>query len=89
MLDALEVFAHLAGIETPGLGQQNAPPDAVEQGDAEIIFQRGNLPADGALGQRQFFSGAGEALVPRGGFKSNQQFDAGDFPFHCSVLEVT
>ena len=52
VLDALEIFAHLAGVEPPGLGKQNAPPDAVEQGNAEIIFQRGNLPADGALGQR-------------------------------------
>jgi hypothetical protein len=37
---------------------------AVEQGDAEMVFQELDLPADRGLGDGKLFGRAGEVVVP-------------------------
>ena len=46
---------------------------AAKQGQPQLLFQRLNLPADRALGQRQFSGRAGVALVPGGRLEGQQQ----------------
>ena len=55
-----------------GGGQRGAAPDAIEQPDAELLFQRVDLRAHRGLGELEVLRGAGEALELRDSLKRAQ-----------------
>ncbi len=46
--------------------------DALEQGDAELLFELANLVADGAVGNAQLGGGTAEVAMAGGAFESAQ-----------------
>ena len=50
--------------------------------DAEELLKRRNLPANGALRQRQLLRRARKALVARGRLEGDQQIRSGEFSAH-------
>jgi len=63
-LDALQTFSDLRGVVTSVRRQYDTLLDAQEQRHPEAMLERGDLPAHGALRERQFVGGSREAFVP-------------------------
>jgi len=55
----------LGGVARARRGQRHAMPRAAEQCHAHQLFERGDLPRNGALGERQLLGRAGETFVAR------------------------
>ncbi|MNC42806.1 hypothetical protein D3C75_916340 [compost metagenome] len=72
-LHLLEDLVDLGQVQRTGRGQLQAAADAAEQQVLEHVLQLGDLLAHRALGQVQFFGGAGEAQVARDGFEALQR----------------
>ena len=60
-----------------GLGQFGAPGIAREELDAELLFQRLDLMADGGAGDAELAGRQPEAAEPRGGFEGGQSAKRG------------
>ncbi|MNT12332.1 hypothetical protein D3C72_1472560 [compost metagenome] len=75
--DALQRGRQLLLVAHAGFSQQDAPLLAPEQRNLQQVLQRLHLPADGALGQRQFGRGPREAQVARAGLEGQQQGHGG------------
>src|SRR5690606_20294508 len=71
-----------AGVGLAGGGQLYAASRTAEQRQAKEFLQPADLPADGALGQRQLVGRAGEALVAGGGLEGDQRGGAGNLAAH-------
>jgi hypothetical protein len=50
-------------------GEQQRSVQAAEKRHGEVLLDRGDLPADGGLRERQLFGRLGEAQVPGGGLE--------------------
>ncbi len=81
-LHRVEAYRHPPAIGQPGLGELDPAPRATEQLDTEELLERGDLPADRALGQGQLLRRLGEALVARGGFEADQRGGGRDLASH-------
>ena len=60
-VDLVEDLVHLGQVQAAGRRQLQAPTNTQEQVIAQHLFELRDLLADRALGQVQFFCGAGEA----------------------------
>ncbi|PAV71447.1 hypothetical protein WR25_10199 [Diploscapter pachys] len=81
-LHRIQLCGYLAAIGEPGFGHFHAPARTAEQFDIEEGLQAADLPTDGTLGQGQFLSGLGEALVTCGRLEADQGSGAGNLAAH-------
>ena len=82
LFQGVQPGADLAAVVLPGLGQLYTPPGAPKERHAQVLLQRVDLPADGALGQRQFLGSPGEAFVAGRRLEGKQGVGAGDLLAH-------
>ena len=76
----LQPFEQVGGspVERATLvGEQQRPVSALEQGDAQMLLQAADLPADGRLGDEQLFGGLGEGQVAGGRLEALDQVQRG------------
>ena len=85
LFQGVQPGADLAAVVLSGLGQLHAPPGTPKERHAQVLLQRVDLPADGALGQRQFLGRPREALVAGRGLEGKQGMGAGDLLAHDGV----
>ena len=85
LFQGVQPGADLPAVVLPGLGQLHAPPGTPKERHAQVVFQRIDLSADGALGQRQFFGSPREAFVAGRGLEGKQGVGAGDLLAHDGV----
>ena len=77
LFDQGKAGPQLLGQAPPGIGEAQARAVALEQAATELGFQGADMAADGALGQRQLFPGAGERTGTRRHFKGAQCIQRG------------
>ena len=58
-------------------GQSDGPVQPTEQGDAKMILQAADLPADRSLADAEFDRGGGKAEAPRGRLEDHQGIHGG------------
>jgi len=85
LFQGVQPGADLPAVVLPGLGQLHAPPGAPKERHAQVVLQRIDLSADGALGQRQFLGRPREALVAGRRLEGKQGVGAGDLLAHDGV----
>ena len=70
--DLVEGIAHRRKIGVAGLGEFGAPGVALEELEAEMLFQTLDLMADGRSGDAELIRRQPEGAEPGGGFESGQ-----------------
>ena len=85
LLQGVQPGADLPAVVLSGLGQLYTPPGAPKERHAQVVLQRVDLSADGALGQRQFLGRPREAFVAGRGLEGKQGVGAGDLLAHDGV----
>ncbi|MNS85186.1 hypothetical protein D3C72_1190440 [compost metagenome] len=80
--DMVQMAPHARRVFPACFGQLQPAPYPGEQRHAEPLLQQGHLPADGALGEREFVGGTGEAAQPGGGLEREQRVQVGDVLSH-------
>ena len=76
-LQGAKPFTHAGQQQAGRFGQQQVASATLEQPAGEVFFQGTDVPADGALGDRQFLGSPGERTVPGGGFEGPQGVERG------------
>ena len=79
--DLLQPLQQLAGRplqDAALLGQHQRPMPALEQGDAQVLLQRPDLPADRRLGDEQLLGRLGEGEVARRRLEALDQVQRGE-----------
>jgi hypothetical protein len=59
-------------LQARRFGQLQVAATAMKQAAGKMLFERTNMPADRALGNRQLLGGPGERAVPRRRFECAQ-----------------
>ena len=74
---ALHAFLHGLGQLAARVGQEHTPTAALEQREAQVVFQRAHRTADRTMRQVQFFRRPPKMLQPRGRLKAAQCIQRG------------
>src|SRR5262249_37811380 len=80
--NAIEGVTNVDEIGATGLRDDEALVLAVEQFDAELLLQRLDLMADGALGQEQLFGRAGETAMAGSSLERPERIEYGKATTH-------
>ena len=79
--------AYRLGVAPSRLRQPDTPAIAGEERGAELLLQRANLMADGAMRDKELIGGAGETLVPRSSLEHAQCIERGKLSqIHCEFI---
>src|SRR5690606_28810837 len=81
----IQLRGDASSVGLTGFGQLYATPRAAKQRQTEKLLQPADLPANGALGQRQLIGGAGKTSMPGCGLEGDQRGGAGYLATHLCV----
>ena len=85
LFEGVQPGADLPAVVLPGLGQLHTPPGTPKERYAQVVLQRIDLSAYGALGQRQLLGSPRETLVAGRRLEGKQGVGAGDLLAHDGV----